>query len=334
MPAEHPDEEWIGAVIADLQTWIRERRASTPTSQITGGGAVGHVEERLTTDLDGRPALLQPSATWALWVALRILGVRAGDEVLVPRYDWSASSAVVLALGATPVVVACEPTTLTIDPTAVRSLATARTRAIIATHLLGIPADVPALRRALPGVPVVEDCAQAAGSTLDGRRVGTLSDAAVFSYGPGKRVDVGELGALAVRDDELRDAALRESAHTIRQRLGRVRTPEPRSMSVRPHPLAAVLLEIALDRHDPDALIAGRARFAARLADAGLPLLGVDARRGVATRTIPLVADHRRPAGVPDGVLVGRGEVVDVAALLSDRPASMPVLLLDEGGES
>jgi len=118
---------------------------------------------------------------------------------------------------------------------------------VIATHLFGIPADVPALQVALPQVSIVEDCAQAFGSILDGRPVGSLGDAAVFSFRPGKRIDVGELGALLLRDDDLLERALLHSAHPIRQLISGISSPAPSNLSIRPHPLAAVLLSIALD---------------------------------------------------------------------------------------
>ncbi|AMM31530.1 DegT/DnrJ/EryC1/StrS aminotransferase [Sinomonas atrocyanea] len=316
MHGDHPDLALLQRSQAAIAAWL-EKAVSTPTSQLAGGGAIARAEARLAELHEGRPGLLMPSATYALWVALRMLGTGPGDEVLIPKYDWAASLAVVLALGATPVVVPTDPATLTIDPAAAAARSGPRTAAAVATHLFGIPADVPALRLALPGVPVVEDCAQAFGSTLDGRPVGVLGDAAVFSFGPGKRLDVGELGALMLRDDGLRQRALQLSAHPIRQRLSGIPAPEAANLSIRPHPLAAVLLDAALDADDAQAAILERRRLAdALLANTDIDVLGVDARRGVADRSVPVLAAQAEATRLPRTLKAAYGEVLDIEAIV------------------
>ena len=326
--ADHPDREWLAGIAKGIDLWLGEK-VSTPTSQITGGGAIARGEQRLSALHDGRPAILMPSATYALWVALRVLGVRAGDEVLIPQYDWTSSLAVVCALGARPVVVPTDPTTLTIDPAAARALRTAKTRAVIATHIFGIPAGIPALQDALPGVPIVEDCAQAFQSTLDGRPVGSLGDAAVFSFGPGKRIDVGELGALLLRDDNLYERALLQSAHPVRQQISGIAPLELSNLSIRPHPLAAVLLSVALDRDDPRTLIESRRRMGAQLAlDTDLPLIGVDSRRGVASATIPVLAERAGADMLRADIAVSHGEVLDIGSVNSGAPITLPLVFL------
>lgn len=316
---EHPDSQWLRSVSEAMDDWLTEQSA-TPTSQLTGGGAVARSEELLSAMHGGRPALLTPSATYALWVALRVLGVRARDEVLIPQYDWTSSLAVVLALGARPVVVPVDPGTLTIDPVEAAARRTSRTRAVVATHLFGIPADIPALAKAVPWVPIVEDCAQALGSTLDGVPVGALADAAVFSFGPGKAVDVGELGALVVRDEELWEHTILESAHPIRQQLSGVAVPSPLGLSVRPHPVAAVLLCASLLGDNQPEDRADRSRIYERLNLLHWPLhaYGVDRRRQNAS---PFVLFD--PNSLTDSTLeeyVTYLEVADIAAVLSGEP--------------
>jgi dTDP-4-amino-4,6-dideoxygalactose transaminase len=326
--ADHPDREWLASIATGISAWLDEK-VSTPTSQLTGGGAIARGEQQLSARHGGRPAILLPSATYALWVALRVLGVRAGDEVLIPQYDWTSSLAVVLGLGARPLVVPTDPTTLTIDPAAAAGLRTAKTRAVIATHLFGIPADIPALQLALPGVSIVEDCAQAFGSTLDGRPVGSLGDAAVFSFGPGKRIDVGELGALLLRDQHLHERALMESAHPVRQQISGVASLQLSNLSIRPHPLAAVLLNVALDRDDSKSLVESRQRMGERLAlDTDLPLIGVDSRRGVATATIPVLADMAAAAVLRADFAASHGEVLDIESVNSGAPIALPLVFL------
>ena len=328
MHADHPDREWLAGIAKGIDLWLGEK-VSTPTSQITGGGAIARGEQRLPALHDGRPAILMPSATYALWVALRVLGVRAGDEVLIPQYDWTSSLAVVCALGARPVVVPTDPTTLTIDPAAAAKLRTAKTRAVIATNIFGISADVPALQDALPGVSIVEDCSQSFQSTLDGKPVGSLGDAAVFSFGPGKRIDVGELGALLLRDEHLYERALMESAHPVRQQISGLASLQLSNLSIRPHPLAAVLLSVALDRDDPRTLIESRRRMGAQLAlDTDLPLIGVDSRRGVASATIPVLAERAGADMLRADIAVSHGEVLDIGSVNSGAPITLPLVFL------
>lgn len=321
MRAEHPDQEWLHGVKDAIESWL-EGDARTPTSQIVGGGAIAHGEAMLSARHDGRPALLMASATYALWVALLTVGVRPGDEVLIPRYDWTSGWAVVRALGARPVVAPVDPDTLTIDAERAGALRTDRTTAVIATHLFGVPSDIATLRRSLPGVAVVEDCAQAFGSTLDGRIVGTSGDAAVFSFGPGKRIDAGELGALVLRDAGLREEALRRSAHPLRQHVSGIAVPTQTGMSIRPHPLAAILLTAALERDRTALLIAERASLAAQVrGSTRRGLIGADARRGVASAVLPLQHEPAGDTALPEGLVLRHTTVRDIASIAAGPPS-------------
>lgn len=320
MHGEHPDYEWLRTVSASIHEWL-EQPSTSPTSQLTGGGAIERAEQLLSAKYSGRPALLMPSATYALWVALRVFGVRPGDEVLIPQYDWTSSLAVVLALGAKPVVVPVDPNTLTIDPEEAAARRTARTRAAIATHLFGIPADIPALQKALPWVPIIEDCAQApVGSTLDGHPVGALGDASLFSYGPGKSTDVGELGALVLRNDELRERAVLQSAHPIRQQMSGISTPLLTGLSIRPHPLAAVLLCTALVGNGPREDHADRIRTYEYLALHHWPIrtFGIDDRRENANPFVIFDPDSHTNPNLTNHVTYF--EVADVEAIRSGKP--------------
>lgn len=324
---QHPDLELVRRSQHAMSAWLK-KTASTPTSQLTGGGAIARTESRLAELHEGRPALLMPSATYALWVALRALGIGPGDGVLIPRYDWSSSLAVVLELGASPIPVPVDLSTLTIDPAEAAARRTARTRAVIATHLFGIPADVPELLRALPRMPIVEDCAQAFGSTLAGRPVGVFGDAAVFSFGPGKRIDVGELGALVLRDEGMRKRALQLSAHPVRQQLTGSAAPELTSMSIRPHPLAAVLLDAALDEDDAEAAIQARRGLANMLSNMDLHVSGADTRRGVASSFVPVSAERVERTDLPAAMKVAYGEVQDIEALMSGNARSLRIAFI------
>ena len=163
------------------------------TSSITGGGAIRALEVAFGDRLDGRPCLSLGSGTAALAACLIGVGVTPGDHVLTSALDWPAATEAIHWVGAIPVYVDVEGATATISPEGARQTCDDRVTALVATHLFGIPADVPALRSALPsGIAIVEDCAQALGAQLDDAAVGTLGDAAAFSFGPGKMIDAGE----------------------------------------------------------------------------------------------------------------------------------------------
>lgn len=305
---DHPDAAWVGHTISALQAWL-ERPASTATSQVTGGGAVREAE-RLLGDLHGsRPTVLVPNATFGMLTLLASWGIGPGDEVLIPAVDWTATLAVVRTLGATPIPVPVDERTWTIDPRAAQALRGRSTRAVVACHLLGIPADVPGLRTALPGLRVAEDCAPAFGSTLDGTPVGALGDGAVFSFGPGKEpVDVGEAGAIVVPGEAARERVLRQCAHPVGQKVGGIADPSLAPLAGRVHPVAAVMLAQALGRIDMAALRVRHADVADRVRALGVAVLGDDERRAPATTFV---------AATPGAGVVHAG---DAGLVAHDRP--------------
>ncbi len=144
------------------------------------------------------------SGTSALLVALAGLGVGPGDEVIVPGYMFVASIGAVIASGATPVLAEIDES-LTLDPADVRERLTARTRAIMAVHMLGAPSDMTALRAVADehGLALLEDAAQATGGTYRGEPLGTLGAAGAFSLNPFKVVTGLDGGFLLTRDPRL-----------------------------------------------------------------------------------------------------------------------------------
>jgi dTDP-4-amino-4,6-dideoxygalactose transaminase len=146
------------------------------------------------------------SGTDALALALRAVGVNPGDEVLVPAMTAVATWMAVAQIGAVPVGVDIETTRRGMDPERASEALTSRTRALVAVHLFGQPADVNGLREvaAAAGVPLIEDAAQAHGARVDGRPVGSLGAVAAFSFYPTKNLGaVGDAGAVTCSDAEL-----------------------------------------------------------------------------------------------------------------------------------
>lgn len=142
----------------------------------------------------------------ALTLALRALGLGAGDEVIVPSNTYIATWLAVSAVGATPVPVEPDPQTYNIDPEQVERAITPRTKAILPVHLYGQPADLdPIIRLARErGIAVVEDAAQAHGAGYKGRRVGAHGDIVCWSFYPGKNLGaLGDAGAITTNRADL-----------------------------------------------------------------------------------------------------------------------------------
>lgn len=142
----------------------------------------------------------------ALHLILRAYGIGAGDEVIVPSNTFIATWLAVSQCGAQPVPVEPDPATFNIDPARLEAAITPHTRAIIAVHLYGQPADMDAINAVAGrhGLRVIEDAAQAHGATYKGRRTGSLGDAAAFSFYPGKNLGcLGDGGAVTTGDVKL-----------------------------------------------------------------------------------------------------------------------------------
>lgn len=147
------------------------------------------------------------NGTTALHLAMAGLGLGPGDEVIVPTFTYVASVNAMSFVGATPVFVDCDRATWQMDPVAVERAVTDRTRAIMAVHLYGQAADMEALCQiaARHGLRVIEDCAEAFGTRIGDRHVGTFGDVATFSFFGNKTITTGEGGMVIARDRELMD---------------------------------------------------------------------------------------------------------------------------------
>jgi perosamine synthetase len=162
------------------------------------GKYVRQFEENFGKYVGNPHTLAVSNGTVALHLALVTLGVGPGDEVLVPDLTFVAPVNAVLYVGATPVMVDVDPNSLAINMDAAERAITSKTRAIIPVHLYGHPAD---MGRAIElakkhSLLVIEDCAEAIGSHYHGRHVGSLGDAAIFSFFGNKTLTTGEGGML------------------------------------------------------------------------------------------------------------------------------------------
>jgi len=221
------------------------------SGRFVSGQEVERLEATLAQRVGTTHAVAVGSGTAALVLTLLAAGIGPGDEVILPANTFFATAEAVAVVGATPVLADVELTTASLDPEWVAYLVTARTAAIVAVHLYGTPADTSRLRQAADGhhVLIVEDAAQAMGASWGGRRVGSLGDAAAFSFFPTKNLGaLGEGGAITTSDEQLarRARLLRshgEAAKNVHVALGG---------NERLDELQAALLMVKLDHLDED----------------------------------------------------------------------------------
>ncbi|MFQ4141749.1 DegT/DnrJ/EryC1/StrS family aminotransferase [Chlorogloeopsis sp. ULAP02] len=144
----------------------------------------------------------------SLHLILRAMEIGTGNEVIVPSHTYIATWLAVSYAGATPVPVEPDINTYNIDPSNIEAAITSKTKAIIVVHLYGQPADMRSINEIAKkyGIKVIEDAAQAHGARYQGRRVGSLGDAAGFSFYPGKNLGAfGDGGAVTTNDANLAD---------------------------------------------------------------------------------------------------------------------------------
>jgi perosamine synthetase len=196
IPLSSPDitEAEIAAVTSILRT-----------NSLSLGPKLAEFEEAFAAFHGVPHAIAVSSGTAALHLAIRALNIGPGDEVIVPSFTFIAVANAVRYEGATPVFADIDPITLNIDPASVEAAITTRTRAIIAVHTFGIPAEMNALMQIASRhrLTIIEDACEAIGSTYNNQLVGTFSDIAVFGFYPNKQITTGEGGAMLVRNSQL-----------------------------------------------------------------------------------------------------------------------------------
>ena len=187
------DEETIQGVVDVLRSgWI----TTGPQNQA--------FEAQLSAFCGGRPVRAFNSGTATLEIGLRIAGVGAGDEVITTPASWVSTANVILEVGATPVFVDINPVTRNLDLNLVEKAITPRTKAIIPVYLAGLPVDMDRLYEIARAhkLRVIEDAAQAFGSTWRGERIGKLGDIVSFSFHANKNLTSIEGGALVLNNED------------------------------------------------------------------------------------------------------------------------------------
>ena len=179
------------------------------TAFISGRHAAAF-EEAFAEYLGVRHCVGVANGTDAIEIALRAVGIEAGDEVLVPANTFIATAEAVSNVGARPVFVDIDPLFYHIDPARIEEKITPRTKAIIPVHLYGLPVDMGAIMPIARGhgLKVIEDAAQAHGATYNGQKAGSFGDAATFSFYPSKNLGAfGDAGAIVTNGADVADRA-------------------------------------------------------------------------------------------------------------------------------
>jgi dTDP-4-amino-4,6-dideoxygalactose transaminase len=294
VPLSRPplDDEIRGAVLTAMNS-----------RQYILGPECRALEYELARATDVEHAVLTSSATSALWLTLRALGVKAGDEILVPSHTAFPTVEAICLAEATPVFVDADEF-YTLDPRDAAAKATPQTVGVVVVHLYGQPADLSAIQALASrlGLWLLEDCAQAQGARWRGRPVGSFGRAAALSFYPSKNLPaMGDGGAVLTSDAEIAQRCRRLRDHG---RLGKDLHAEV-GYNLRFNELQAAALRVLLRRLDAmnDRRRAIAARYAAGLA--GLPLV------------LPAAREHGRH--VYHLYVVRTPRRADLAAFLASR---------------
>lgn len=255
----------LAAAYNELQTEIEQAvLTSLRSGWYIGGGDVEAFEQAFTAYTGTRHCVGVGNGLDALHLALRAMGIGAGDEVIVPSNTYIATWLAVSQCGAIPIPVEPIEASFNIDPALIEAAITTRTRAIIPVHLYGQSADLdPILAIARKhGLRVLEDAAQAHGARYKGKRIGGHGDVVAWSFYPGKNLGaLGDAGAITTDD-----AQIAERVQMLRNYGSRVKyVNDVQGYNSRLDPLQAAALRVKL-RH-LDEWNARRTKIAARYAD-------------------------------------------------------------------
>lgn len=224
LPLEFPGIHYFDEQEIEAVTRVLRARSPFRYYGVDPQGEAEAFEREFAAFAGAKHAVAVGSGTGALSVALAALGVGPGQEVIVPAYLWVSVVAAVVNQGAIPVLADIDDT-FGLAPASVRARISKHTTGIILVHMSGAPVDAPAIAEIArqSGLWLLEDCAQCAGGSIGGRKVGTFGDMGVYSFQLNKNMTAGEGGCVVTSDDRLAQRA--EACHDLgyaRDRNGRL----------------------------------------------------------------------------------------------------------------
>lgn len=181
-----------------------------------GGEVIEDFEQDFANYVGVKHCIGVANGTDAIEIALKALGIGEGDEVIVPALTWISTAGAVNNVGAEPVFVDVLEDERTLNPELIEGKISNKTKAIIPVHLYGLPARMDQILAIAKkhNLKVLEDCAQAHGAEVDGKRVGTMGDISTFSFYPGKNLGAyGDAGAIVTNDNKLTETCRMLSNH-------------------------------------------------------------------------------------------------------------------------
>ena len=204
---KHPiiTKEEKNAVLEVLESGNLSTFIASPGTQFLGGKKITEFERRFADYLGIKYAIAFNSATSALHAAVVAVGVKPGEEVIVPPYTFTSTATSVLMHNAIPIFSDVKNDIYCLDPNKLGSVVTPLTRAIIPVHLFGHPCDMDEIMLFAHqhNLKIIEDCAQAPGAKYKGKNVGTIGNCGIFSFQETKNMMTGEGGMLVTDDEEI-----------------------------------------------------------------------------------------------------------------------------------
>ena len=204
---------WFKPFLTDLEkSYVQDALDST---WISGGKYVDRFEDELAKAIDTEHVITTSNGTASLDLALKILGIKQNDEVIVPGFTFAAPANMILNVGAKPVYVDICPNTWLIDPKKIESNITNKTAAIIPVHIYGNICDMSAIQTIAKKhrITIIEDTAEAIFSRYQNKYAGTIGDVGCFSFQATKTITTGEGGAISIRSTHLKKLAKLYRSH-------------------------------------------------------------------------------------------------------------------------
>ncbi|MBN2395525.1 MAG: aminotransferase class V-fold PLP-dependent enzyme [Candidatus Atribacteria bacterium] len=187
-------------------------------SEIDGSNSIEYFENHFAEFADADYAISHTNASTAILTALQALNIKSDDEVLVPEFTWPGSIYPVILLGAKPVMISSEKISTNIDPEKIEEKINSKTKAIIAAHLFGYPCNIKKIMKiaAKNDLKVIFDAAQSLTAIWGKKRTGAFGDFTVFSFGYGKKLNIGGGGMLVCNNKRYFEKAISLSQHPLR----------------------------------------------------------------------------------------------------------------------